>query len=493
MKNNNGKYSSLQGSRSNKSVSNRGSNNRESSDLEFSEDFDSESDSSYDNALLSSIQHIKGNNSKNNNPKNNSKNNNLKNNVINKKSSASKERETYHASTSSTKSTSTSGSKPTETRIEFVKHVLDGNKLESMIDFDKCDEYPESAKLRKKTMDVIKLFNELKVTLQYIKSGTTGHTFKATSILDDNVFFAVKVCAYPIEDEYGGIKNPDRPENTELRVLKLLSTFVINMKTPHFILPIGTFNTSISPFIDVPKKLVDLSDDKNESYRKFIDRCDKGQLEDLVSVLISEWADGGDLLDYIRKNYKKMTLKHWIIIIFQILFTLASLHKKYETFRHNDLKANNILVKMTKPTYSETLYKYSLVGNNTIFQIPDIGMQIKIWDFDFASIGGIIENNKVNADWTTRMNVSNKKNQYYDMHYFFNTLICEKFFPQFYKGGAPIEIVEFVHRIIPEKYRTVVPNKYIRKGGRILIDREITTPYKVIMEDPLFNKYRFNH
>jgi len=153
------------------------------------------------------------------------------------------------------------------------------------------------------------------------------------------------------------------------------------------------------------------------------------------------------------------------------------------------MKANNILVRLTKSTYAEKLYSYKM--DHIKFQIPDIGIQIKIWDFDFACIDGIIENNKVNSDWTTKMNVSKKKNQYYDMHYFFNTLICERFFPQFYTGGAPKEIIEFVHRIIPEKFRTIVANKYIRKGGRILVDYEFTTPYKVIMEDKLFDNYRF--
>lgn len=392
---------------------------------------------------------------------------------------------------SNTKSARSTDSRPTESRVEFVKHILDGNKLEPMIDFSDNTMNSECDRLNKKTMDARKLFNSMNVTLEYIKSGTSGHTFKATSTSDKNIAFAIKVCAYPKTDDYGSIKNPQRPENAEIRMLKLLSSFVLRMKTPHFILPIGAFNTSIGPFIKVPPKLVDLEDEKNETYRKFIERCEKDEFEDLVSVLISEWANGGDLLDYIRKNYKKMTLEQWTVIIFQILYTLASLHKKFESFRHNDMKANNILVRFTDSDYAEKLYNYRMDDDNIKFKIPDIGIQIKIWDFDFACIKGKIENNKVNSDWTTKMNVSNEKNQYYDMHYFFNTLICERFFPQFYTGGAPKEIIEFIHRIIPPKYRSVTQGKYIRKGGRILTDVEYTTPRKVIMKDELFDAYRF--
>lgn len=385
--------------------------------------------------------------------------------------------------------TSDDEKKPTESRIEFVRNILDGNKLKPMIDFDNFDtETSTNTRLNKKIMDVRELFMSMNVKLKYLKSGTTGHTFKAISKIDKNVAFAVKVCAYP-KDDYGGMNNLSRPENAELRMLKLLSYFVIKKCTPHFVLPIGTFNTSITNFIKVPKNIINLNDEKNEMYKKFIDRYSEGEFEDFVSVLISEWCNGGDLLDYIRKNYETMTLKHWIVIIFQILFTLARIHQVYPSFRHNDMKANNILVQLTdiKKNRPECRYCYKI--DDIEFYIPNINMQVKIWDFDFACIDGVIENNKVNSDWTKKINITKKENKYYDMHYFFNTLISKRFFPKFYDGGAPPEIIDFVHRIIPEKYRN--GSKYVNKKGRIQIDVEYTTPYKVINEDPLFEKYRF--
>lgn len=508
-----------------KSKCSEGHNNQTyTSPIYFDTSSEEDSDSSYEEALLSSINAMNSNTSKNSRDiKNKSRfepenvksqpikktvsfprsdkpsanSSNIKSRSTNQNSREGESKNTLInqsnlSSPTSIKSIRSTDSKPTESRVEFVKHILDGNKLQPMIDFSTTSTNPSNSecdRLNKKTIDARKLFNSLNVTLEYIKSGTSGHTFKATSIMDENIAFAIKVCAYPKTDDYGSIKNPKRPENAEIIMLKLLSSFVLNMKTPHFILPIGAFNTSIGPFVNVPPKLVDLKDEKNETYRKFIERCKNDEFEELVSVLISEWANGGDLLDYIRKNYKQMTLQHWTVIIFQILYTLASLHKKFELFRHNDMKANNILVRFTDSDYSESLYGYK--RDDVKFQIPDIGIQIKIWDFDFACIKGKIENNKVNSEWTTKMNVSNEKNQYYDMHYFFNTLISERFFPQFYTGGAPKEIIEFIHRIVPPKYRTVSSTKYIRKGGRILTDLEYTTPYEVIMHDELFDKYRY--
>lgn len=337
-------------------------------------------------------------------------------------------------------------------------------------------------------MDVKELFNSMNVKLKYLKSGTTGHTFKAISNTDKNVAFAVKVCAYP-KDDYGGINNLSRPENAELRMLKLLSYFVVTRKTPHFVLPIGTFNTSITNFINISK--IDLNDEKNEMYKNFIKRYHDGEFEDFVSILISEWCNGGDLLDYIRNNYSTMTLRHWIVIVFQILFTLALVQQKYPAFRHNDLKANNILVQKTEIKKDQTNCRYRYNIGNTKFIIPNIGLQVKIWDFDFACIDGVIDNNKVNSEWTKKINISRKENKYYDMHYLFNTLISKRFFPQFYNGGAPPQIIEFIHRIVPEDFRNGSP--HVNKKGRIQVNIEYTTPYKVIMEDPLFEKYRYQN
>lgn len=380
--------------------------------------------------------------------------------------------------------------KPTDTRIDFMKNLLGGVKLKPMVDFDNFDtETATNIKLKKRIMDMKELFNSMSVKLKYIKSGTTGHTFKAISKLNPNIAFAVKVVAYPKGDDYGGMNNSARPENAELRMLRLLSYFVVKRCTPHFVLPAGAFNTSINDFIDIPRHVVDLDDEKNEMYKKFIDRYRDGEFEDFVSVLIVEWCDGGDLLDYIRKNYQIMTLKDWVIIIFQILFTLARVHKDYPKFRHNDMKANNILVQKNNNDNSNANRRYCYNIDDTKFIIPDIELQVKIWDFDFACIDGVVNNAKVDAPWTSKINISRKENKYYDMHYFFNTLISKRFFPQFYEGGAPPEIIDFVHRIIPEKFRG--QSKYIAKKGRILVDVEYTTPYKVIINDPLFDKYRF--
>lgn len=376
---------------------------------------------------------------------------------------------------------------PTDNRIDFIKQSLEGMKIQPMIDFDLCDTETATGRVKKKLLNIKDVFLQMGLKLSYVKSGTTGHTFKA---VDENkkILFALKVCAYP-KDEYGAITNSARPENAELRILKLLSYFVVKKSTPHFVLPVSTFNTNITHFTRIGRDIIDLDNGKNEMYKKFITKYKQGEFENFVSVLISEWCNGGDLLDYIRKNYEKMNERMWKVIFFQILYTLALVQLKYPNFRHNDLKANNILVQLTESQKNPSIqhYRYNLCDKQ--FIIPNIDIQIKIWDFDFACVDGLIENNKVNSDWTKKINVSKKKNRYYDVHYFFNTLISKRFFPQFEEGGAPQNIVEFVHRIIPIEVRN--GGTHVNKKGRILVNNEITTPFDIIMSDPLFEKYRF--
>ena len=112
-------------------------------------------------------------------------------------------------------------------------------------------------------------------------------------------------------------------------------------------------------------------------------------------------------------------------VYFSILSVLAIIQNKYPGFRHNDLKANNLLVHKVPISTTNNKFKYKI--NGQIYIVPCIGFQIKLWDFDFACIPGIVDNSKVDAEWTNRINIKPEQNRYYDVHYFFNTLTKKDF------------------------------------------------------------------
>lgn len=371
-------------------------------------------------------------------------------------------------------------------RITQIKKMLMGKIFESMIDFDNENNIVDNRThdiceiINKKDFNIESLAPSLGSNLIYVKSGSTGHTFKGT-LTDQDFEYAMKIVPYEIIKNYGDHNEKNRPENSELLMLKLLSNFVLEKKTPHIILPIATFNVKFS-FFDTLIKKCNINNDKCvQLLKKFSD----GKYHNNVSILISEWANNGDLLDYLRKNYKILTLQDWRTILFQLLMTLAIIHEKYPAFRHNDLKANNLLVYKNK-NENQNSYLYKL--DKQYFVTPYIGIQIKLWDFDFACIPGIVDNIKVNLEWTKKINITPTQNRYYDIHYFFNTLTKKGFLPQIYESQqVPVKVKQFFRRVVPEH---LSKGDIVTERGRILINEEYTTPKDLLLNDIFFEKFR---
>lgn len=406
-------------------------------------------------------------------------------------------------------------------RTDFIKNVLEGGDLQPLLDFDNLATdafvYPNGYTcikddsvnknliggshfndsshddkssfdiqpiLNKKKYDFYQVINEIGGKLRYIKSGTTGHTFKGIIKVDEEttINYGVKIVAYPKKEKYGDMHDVRRPENAELMMIRLLSYFVLRAQTPHIVLPIGTFYTSITPFVNLIEG--NYVDKDNKRYAEFIEKYRKGEYYDTVSVLMSEWANRGDLLDFIKKNYKEFTTLHWKVIFFQIISVIAVIQSKFPGFRHNDLKANNVLIH--KISQRGTIFSYTVCKKK--YYVPNIGYQVKLWDFDFAAIPGIVENAKVNATWTNEINVKPEQNRYYDIHYFFNTLIKKGFFPELLKDPEiSKEIKDFVYRVVPKKFQY---GEYVTQRGRIMINDEYLIPNDILMTDPLFEDFR---
>lgn len=387
-----------------------------------------------------------------------------------------------------------------EIRVNFLKELLKSSKLEPMVDTTQrtdffvggyskeggsCDSLDTRFVLNKRIQDFENAINAIGGSLTYIKSGTTGHTFKGEAEDTNGKYqYAVKVVAYPKNNRYGSIYDVRRPENAELVMIRLLSKMVIDKATPHIVLPYTTFNTSIQTFVNLIDQQVIA--DECKKYKEFVSKYKKGSFYDEVSILISEWANCGDLLDFLRANYKKVSPLFWKVIFFQILAVLAVIQRAYPGFRHNDLKANNIL--LHKISKSTSRYSYHI--DECTFKVPNIGYIIKLWDFDFSCIPGIVDNNKVESEWTKKINVSPVQNKYYDIHYFFNTIIKRGFLPEIMNDNVvPTEVREFINRVVPPKLQVPTPG-IVDKKGRILTNHEFQTPINILRKDPFFSAFR---
>ena len=99
-------------------------------------------------------------------------------------------------------------------------------------------------------------------------------------------------------------------------------------------------------------------------------------------------------------------------LLFQIIHTLISIQYKYPGFRHNKLNIDNIMLYLKKANQSFTKY---FVGKQTYF-IPNLGFDVKIFNFIHSSIEEFIFNSDIPKD-------QNKKNRYYDIKTFLIDLL----------------------------------------------------------------------
>ena len=121
------------------------------------------------------------------------------------------------------------------------------------------------------------------------------------------------------------------------------------------------------------------------------------------------------MADYINQNWQKLSINDWITIIFQILHCLTIIQLEFPSYKNNEFKLRNIHVKIIN---SEIKYfRYDL--KNYIFVVPNINILIKIFTSDFSCIDGIVKNGLMNNSWFNKININKKKNNYYDICFFF--------------------------------------------------------------------------
>ena len=176
---------------------------------------------------------------------------------------------------------------------------------------------------------------------------------------------------------------------------------------------------------------------------------------------ISEFADG-TLYDLIKNKIikDKNTLK---ILLFQIIYCLCCIQEKFPTFKHNDLSLANIFY--IKVPIDKEYYYYKF--DNKVYKIPNIGYIIKIADFDFSCIPGIIDNNII-PHLDISYNITDSFNQYYDLSFLLY---------QIYKSFDNYELLR------PYLFINILNIKnYSKKTLRPIINKSYLTPKYVLYD-----------
>jgi hypothetical protein len=285
------------------------------------------------------------------------------------------------------------------------------------------------------------------------------------------------------------ITQKDISINTEHTINTILTNLFLKKVTPHICILYGATELMEPKHSELINTFV-----KRYKYR------DRECLMDLAKVLMTEWADLGELSDFIDENKKGWSIETWRGLFFQLLAMLALIQEHYPGFRHNDLSMSNILVQKTviqdnsDNESKKGYYKYTINGKE--YLVPDIGFRVLLADFDYASIKELgITNEKLDNKYTKRFGAVTEPNRSFDSHMMLNWINMWTLRLYRYEegelGGALGEVRQFLYSIIDEKFRgdksRYVNHTRLRNGARVV---EELIPVNVLESNAFFESYR---
>ena len=204
-----------------------------------------------------------------------------------------------------------------------------------------------------------------------------------------------------------------------------------------------------------------------------------------ITFMYSEYANSGTLKSFLKNNRNNILPIHFRTIVTQILYNLYRIQKKYPSFRHHDLHADNILINSSSPSRVK-LYKI----NNSTLKVHDIGIQALISDYGLSTVNGI-KNPEVDNDpklfYKTKSGIFRGSHPMYDIQYFLNALRQEIRILGIHNG---MEVIQFIERILPREYLGVRSDKIDDFRLRAQEEHPKLPTFKQIFNDRYFSPYK---
>jgi hypothetical protein len=169
----------------------------------------------------------------------------------------------------------------------------------------------------------------------------------------------------------------------------------------------------------------------------FLKLRDRDDLRKKTVMLITKYMEKGDLYMWSKDN-PDAPVSVWKSIIFQVLYTLYVLQKKYE-FVHSDLAYTNVLVDTTD--YMEDYFIYRV--KNKSFYIKNNGILPLLWDFESSNVYKKTKNCYFNTflpSYNDENDIPQQFDEVYDTHYFLQSLL---------ELNVPTEIRHWIYDIYP--------------------------------------------
>ncbi len=274
----------------------------------------------------------------------------------------------------------------------------------------------------------------------------------------------VKVSFYSDEKVTNSFNSPI---NNDSLFSYLLSQLVLAKKTKHILLPIINCDIKFSE--------IEHFTHEDVSNKKIKSAILNGDITDNCCLQLREYFfRTTNLEEYLNQN--KCSYK---TLLFQIIHTLAVLQSEFDGFRHNNLQLKNILVYLKKTSDSYTEYDGF---RNDKFYLPNSGFDIKITNFEHASIPKYYELPKSSKSTNPNIKFADQPNPYYDLFVFLNDLLEGTTTMSSYSesNSCDAETKKFLNIVIPPHIRGL-NNKNFTKN--MVVVRPIDLLYDKYFED----------
>ena len=277
--------------------------------------------------------------------------------------------------------------------------------------------------------------------IKYIGKNFDRYIFKRYS---DTFPVMLRIGIY--NEKNDNLSDTGRRELVNMKIPFILSELALTNNLKFLLFPIMNFDITFKDLIKI-----------NPTVSNILKKDNIPKNAQLYVQILEHYFKLYTLQKYIEENIKSFTIKHWKILILQILYSLHIIVQKYTTFRHNKLDLNSVYVYKKKITPDNKIY--NILGKEYI--IPNLGFEIKITNFDNSNIKDIVDNTD-----TDKIN----ENLYYDMHYILYSLIdiIDKLVIG-EKITIPEELNKFFNMVIPKQYR---PKQIQRTMKRNIIKKE---------------------
>ena len=363
--------------------------------------------------------------------------------------------------------------------------------------------------------------------LRKLGQGTYGITFRSCFNVGCSIKQGIKLSS--VKSKYKD--DNTHPTNIEVNLGREITEYVRKKYTPNINRILDSFRCDISDL----KKLKSLK--SSEWLLETSDLLSSGDVYPFANVYFMEFGTM-DLQDFLRTRLEQETLTFSEIleILFQVFHTLSVIQHQIPHYRHNDLKPNNMIVRVNGGnlkrdfTYSTICHRYK--NGEKQFYVPHRGYTVKIIDFDFT-----YSKKYQNAKITNYANTNFRElgygpfiNPTFDLHFLLNAFYNSNFtmkalpmFKQFIKSVIPEDCIgyqnEFVERgkltayfskdpelegqtnYIPPKLLTPCEMlhftkhfDFLKTPGSSKVVKEYDSPFKVVdtalrKRDDMFNVY----